>query len=230
MSGTKEEDVVDSPDVHFEPLVKLPPVEIKTMEESEKELFKIRAKLFRFDSSADPPEWKERGTGEVKFLQHKTTHNVRLLMRRDKTHKVCANHFLTSDMKLVASAGSDRAWVYTVQADFADEEAKTEQLAIRFRNAEFAQKFKTEFEKHQSKSADSSVDSEDEANLSQEMDKLKVDEGSKNDAKVELTNVDNNTKQPASEEDTPAAENTAETPATSKEPQDTTAQSTAPET
>ena len=93
-----------------------------------------------------------------------------------------------------------------------------------------AQKFKTEFEKHQSKSADSSVDSEDEANLSQEMDKLKVDEGSKNDAKVELTNVDNDTKQPASEEDTAAAESTAETPATSKEPQDTTAQSTAPET
>ena len=60
-----------------------------------------RAKLFRFDSSADPPEWKERGTGEVKFLQHKTTHNVRLLMRRDKTHKVCANHFCKSPAVLL---------------------------------------------------------------------------------------------------------------------------------
>ena len=49
--------------------------------------------------------------------------------------KLCCSA-VTSDMKLVASAGSDRAWVYTVQADFADEEAKTEQLAIRFRNAE----------------------------------------------------------------------------------------------
>ena len=39
--SAQEEDVVDSPDVHFEPLVKLPPVEIKTMEESEKELFKM---------------------------------------------------------------------------------------------------------------------------------------------------------------------------------------------
>ena len=39
-------------------------------------------------------------------------------------------------MNLVASAGSDRAWVYTVNADFADEEAKVEQLAIRFKNAE----------------------------------------------------------------------------------------------
>ena len=39
-------------------------------------------------------------------------------------------------MKLQASTGSDRAWVWTVQADFADEEAKVEQLAIRFKNAE----------------------------------------------------------------------------------------------
>ena len=39
-------------------------------------------------------------------------------------------------MKLLPSAGSDRAWVWTVLADFADEEAKKEQLAIRFRNAE----------------------------------------------------------------------------------------------
>ena len=34
------------------------------------------------------------------------------------------------------SAGSDKAWVWTVQADFADEEAKVEQLAIRFKTAE----------------------------------------------------------------------------------------------
>ena len=52
-----------------------------------------RAKLFRFDNDADPPEWKERGTGDVKFLRSKKTNAVRLLMRRDKTHKVCANHY-----------------------------------------------------------------------------------------------------------------------------------------
>ena len=36
-----QEEVVDSPDVHFEPLVKLPPMELKTMEEGEEELFKM---------------------------------------------------------------------------------------------------------------------------------------------------------------------------------------------
>jgi RanBP1 domain len=49
-----------------------------------------RAKLFRFDSTSN--EWKERGTGDVKLLEHKETKKIRLVMRRDKTLKVCANH------------------------------------------------------------------------------------------------------------------------------------------
>ena len=49
--------------------------------------------MFRFDK--DNSEWKERGTGDVKFLQHRDTKRVRLVMRRDKTHKICANHFRT---------------------------------------------------------------------------------------------------------------------------------------
>ncbi|XP_064392136.1 ran-specific GTPase-activating protein-like [Halichondria panicea] len=161
--ATKEDVVVESPDVHFEPVVKLAPVEIKTLEENEDEVFKIRAKLFRFDAAADPPEWKERGTGDVKFLRKRSTtkHSVRLLMRRDKTHKICANHYLTPDMKLMPSAGSDRAFVWNVQADFADEEPKPEQLAIRFKNAENAGKFKDAFEKYQNEVSvgDTSTDS-----------------------------------------------------------------------
>ena len=43
---------------------------------------------------------------------------------------------VTPDMSLLPSANSDKAWVYTVSADFADEEAKVEQLAIRFKNVE----------------------------------------------------------------------------------------------
>lgn len=52
-----------------------------------------RAKLYRFDNSADPPEWKERGTGEIKMLKHRDRPSVRIVMRRDKTLKICANHF-----------------------------------------------------------------------------------------------------------------------------------------
>ncbi len=50
-----------------------------------------RAKLFRFDP--DLKQWKERGTGDVKFLKHKDSKKIRVLMRREKTLKLCANHF-----------------------------------------------------------------------------------------------------------------------------------------
>lgn len=57
-------------------------------------MFKMRAKLFRFDK--ENSEWKERGTGDVKFLKHKENKKTRLVMRRDKTLKVCANHYSKS--------------------------------------------------------------------------------------------------------------------------------------
>ncbi|KAM9194133.1 ran-specific GTPase-activating protein isoform 1-T1 [Dugong dugon] len=133
-------------DPQFEPIVSLPEQEIKTLEEDEEELFKMRAKLYRFASENELPEWKERGTGDVKLLRHKEKGSIRLLMRRDKTLKICANHYITPLMELKPNAGSDRAWVWNTHADFADECPKPELLAIRFLNAENAQKFKTKFE------------------------------------------------------------------------------------
>ncbi|KAJ2510205.1 Ran GTPase binding protein Sbp1 [Coemansia sp. RSA 2049] len=141
---TQQEETVDSPDVHFEPVVKLKDVVVKTHEEDEGPIFKMRAKLFRFDTEAN--EWKERGTGDVKLLKHKETDKVRLLMRRDKTLKVCANHYITTDMVLSPNVGSDRSWVWNVAADLVDDEAERQLLAIRFANSENANKFKDAFE------------------------------------------------------------------------------------
>ncbi|TFY61063.1 hypothetical protein EVJ58_g4743 [Rhodofomes roseus] len=132
-------------DPHFEPVIKLTEqVETKTNEEDEKVLFKMRAKLFRF--SADSSEWKERGTGDVRLLEHKETKKVRLVMRRDKTLKVCANHAITSDMKLQPNIGSDRSWVWKVAADYSESPPTSETLAIRFANADHASEFKVAFE------------------------------------------------------------------------------------
>ncbi|GBO06622.1 Ran-specific GTPase-activating protein, partial [Araneus ventricosus] len=89
----EQSDVPSSPDIHFEPVMSLPLVDIKTLEENEDTLFQMRAKLYRYESTGDPPEWKERGTGEVKILKHKIDEHVRILMRRDKTLKICANHY-----------------------------------------------------------------------------------------------------------------------------------------
>ncbi|KAJ2843349.1 Ran GTPase binding protein Sbp1, partial [Coemansia erecta] len=138
------EDAAESPEVYFAPIVKLKDVVVKTHEEDEDPIFKMRAKLFRFDGEAK--EWKERGTGDIKLLKHKETGKVRVLMRRDKTLKVCANHYITDDMVLSPNVGSDRSWVWNVAADLVDGEAERQLLAIRFANSENANKFKDAFE------------------------------------------------------------------------------------
>eukprot|EP00095_Tigriopus_kingsejongensis_P006076 maker-scaffold1443_size41101-snap-gene-0.8 protein:Tk06076 transcript:maker-scaffold1443_size41101-snap-gene-0.8-mRNA-1 annotation:"ran-specific gtpase-activating" len=133
-------------DPYYPPVIVLPEVLVNSGEEEEEVFFRMRAKLYRYDSTADPPEWKERGTGDVKILEHKELETYRVVMRRDKTLKICANHLIQSWMVLKVNCGSDRAFVWSVQADFADEEAKHELLAIRFANAENAQKFRLKFE------------------------------------------------------------------------------------
>lgn len=49
----------------------------------------MRAKLYRFDKG----EWKERGLGDVRLMQDKFSHKIRILMRREKTLKICLNHY-----------------------------------------------------------------------------------------------------------------------------------------
>jgi len=135
-------------DVHFEPVVRLTEkVETKTNEEAEEQSFKMRAKLFKFDR--DAREWKERGTGDVRLLKHKENGKTRLVMRRDKTLKVCANHYVTPDMKLSPNVGSDRSWVWNVAADVSEGEPEAQTLAIRFANSENANLFKEAFIKAQ---------------------------------------------------------------------------------
>lgn len=68
-----EQEVEHEPE--FEPVVILPEVEVSTNEEHEEELIKLRAKLFRFDTS-DPqtPEWKVgfKMIIELRFKMHLT--------------------------------------------------------------------------------------------------------------------------------------------------------------
>ncbi|KAL8995591.1 MAG: hypothetical protein Q9169_004702 [Polycauliona sp. 2 TL-2023] len=143
-----QEEAPESPDVHFEPVVHLTEkVDTKTNEESEEQTFKMRAKLFRFDR--DSREWKERGTGDVRLLKHKENAKTRLVMRRDKTLKVCANHYVVPNMHLEPNVGSDRSWVWNAAADVSEGEPEASTLAIRFANSENANLFKDAFVKAQ---------------------------------------------------------------------------------
>jgi Ran-binding protein 1 len=115
MSQTEEagddEEVAVSPELHFEPVVRLEQLsQCPTHEEDEIVDFRMRAKLFRFDP--DLKEWKERGTGDVKLLRKAA--KVRLLMRRDKTLKICANHICSPEITLKPNVGSDRSWVLQI--------------------------------------------------------------------------------------------------------------------
>lgn len=141
--GDNEVAEEEEAEVHFEPLVKLEKVDVKTNEEDEEVIYKVRAKLFRMDQ--DAKEWKERGTGDVRFLKHKESGKVRLLMRRDKTLKICANHYILPDYSLKPNVGSDRSWVYSVVSDVSEGEPEAQLLAIRFANAEVAKTFQDEF-------------------------------------------------------------------------------------
>lgn len=139
--------------VEFKPVVELSEVETKTGEDEEEPLkigdaLKLRAKLFRWESDTWEKEkkmWKERGTGDVKFLKHKTTGKVRMLMRREKTMKICANFYTEPVIELKENAGSDRSWVWQCM-DFSEEKEEISVLAIRFANSDNAQHFKVAFE------------------------------------------------------------------------------------
>ncbi|KAI0567159.1 Ran binding protein [Gracilaria domingensis] len=127
----------------YEPVVKLEQVETKTGEEDEDVLFKMRAKLFRF--SKDPREWKERGTGDVRILKHKQTKKIRLLMRREKTLKICMNQYVNPNTELRENVGSERSWVWHA-IDYADDERDQALLAIRFRDSKDAKAFKDAYD------------------------------------------------------------------------------------
>ncbi|XP_046559569.1 E3 SUMO-protein ligase RanBP2-like isoform X2 [Haliotis rubra] len=129
--------------IYFEPIVSLPDkVDVKTGEEEEVTRFEQRAKLFRFSEG----EWKERGLGTMKILEHKTSHRYRLLMRREQIFKVCCNHVITPELELKPmGSGDGKSWVWYAK-DFSEGEGKVEQLAIKFKNKEIADQFKKVFD------------------------------------------------------------------------------------
>ncbi|XP_056320612.1 E3 SUMO-protein ligase RanBP2 isoform X5 [Danio aesculapii] len=129
---------------YFEPVVPMPDlVEVSTGEEDEQVLFSHRAKLYRYDKTLS--QWKERGIGDLKILQHYETKRVRLVMRRDQVLKLCANHWIDSSMKLEPMKGAEKAWIWSA-FDFSEGQGKVEQLAVRFKLQDTASTFRDVFE------------------------------------------------------------------------------------
>lgn len=141
-----EEAAEEECQAEFKPLVQLEEVETSTGEEDEAALLELKAKLYRYDTGSN--EWKERGVGVCKLLQHKDNKKVRLLMRQDKTLKIRANHIVMPGVKLQEHSGNDKAWVWST-VDFAEESQRVELFCMRFGSVEKTQEFKKKFEEAQ---------------------------------------------------------------------------------
>ncbi|XP_048004497.1 E3 SUMO-protein ligase RanBP2-like [Leguminivora glycinivorella] len=187
-SNTSVDNYDPCPD--FKPIIPLPAeVKVTTGEEDESVIFSARAKLYRFVDN----QWKERGLGDMKLLKHKTTGKVRVLMRREQIHKICANHAITSYMEIKPMKNETKAYFW-VANDYADETLVLEKFCVRFKTADIARQFYETFEKARSEatmSESSSAGPEAPVNLtSSKFDKtgVKTDVAKTIDMKSNLTN------------------------------------------
>ncbi|PNF19022.1 hypothetical protein B7P43_G11805 [Cryptotermes secundus] len=139
--GELEED--EGEHICFQPVIPLPDkVPLHTGEEDEDILYCHRAKLFRFTGG----EWKERGVGDIKLLKHRSTHKVRLLMRRDHVLKLCLNHFLKPEITFREK--DEKTWLW-IAPDYSEGHLQEEMFSIRFKNKEIASEFKEAIDKAQ---------------------------------------------------------------------------------
>ncbi|CAH8389441.1 unnamed protein product [Eruca vesicaria subsp. sativa] len=147
-------------------------VAVTTGEENEDSLLDLKSKLHRFD--IDGSQWKEGDLGTVKFLKHRDTGKIRLVMRQSITLKICANHIVTSGMSVVEHAENDKSCVWHAR-DFSNGEPKDELFCIRFASVEnckaFMEKFKEVAESEEEK--EESKDASDAASL---LEKLTMEE------------------------------------------------------
>ncbi|CAH2229916.1 jg24525 [Pararge aegeria aegeria] len=133
----------------FKPIIPLPAeVKITTGEEDETVIFSSRAKLFRFVDK----QWKERGIGVMKLLKHKVTGKVRVLMRREQVHKICANHIISPKMELNPMTNETKAYCWMAH-DYAEETVILEKFCIRFKTADLGKEFYETFEKARKESS-----------------------------------------------------------------------------
>ncbi|XP_060534737.1 E3 SUMO-protein ligase RanBP2 [Cylas formicarius] len=153
-SPAKEADPTDAeydPRPDFKPIVPLPAeVPVTTGEENETELFRGRAKLFRLVADGTASEWKERGVGTLKILFDPETGKVRLIMRREQVHKVCANHMIVETTTVTPMGGNERACVWAAH-DYADGAVVLEKFCAKFKTAEEAVDFRAAFDLAKSK-------------------------------------------------------------------------------
>ncbi|XP_052390629.1 uncharacterized protein LOC127938208 isoform X2 [Carassius gibelio] len=145
---TESEEEGSDHEVHFEPIVSLPVVEVRSSQEDEKILFKERAKLYRWDHQLN--QWMERGVGDINILFHPVKKSYHLLMRCEQMLEVCANHIISPSIELKPMNTSANALVWKAN-NYSEGDGKVEQLAAKFNTPELAESFRRAFTDCQSR-------------------------------------------------------------------------------
>lgn len=90
------------------------------------------------------------GVGEMKILHHPKNNTYRMILRREQIFKLVLNQLLTPDLHMSPMENSTKAYCW-IGMNYAETSAEPEQLAIRFKNEDLANSFKTRIEDCQSK-------------------------------------------------------------------------------
>jgi E3 SUMO-protein ligase RanBP2 len=113
-------------------------------EQGNEKLFGEKGTLYV--NNPESKEWKERGIGEIQILKDNSKAMYRILMLREQSQKVCADHCLTKNMKLLPMDGNKKSWCWFAE-DFMNEcESCIEQFAVRFKTEEVSSNFRKVFD------------------------------------------------------------------------------------
>mmetsp|Transcript_17209 Transcript_17209/g.25814 ORF Transcript_17209/g.25814 Transcript_17209/m.25814 type:complete len:184 (-) Transcript_17209:116-667(-) len=112
--------------------------------------YEQRCLLYFF--SKEKKNWITRGKGNIRFEKHADASYYQMVLYEEKTFKLRLCSMIPPDVKLAPNAGSDRAWTFAC-TDYSEAEDGTggviQSCAIKFKNSDIADKFKSEFEKYQ---------------------------------------------------------------------------------
>jgi Ran-binding protein 1 len=184
--GEGDGDPEEEAKVEFDPIVKLEKVETVSGEEEETVLHEERCKVYvhaeaMLDKGTGNAQWLQKGVGQAKILKHKENSRIRLLMRQEKTLKICINHFLDHQITLQPNQGNaETSWVWKAW-DFSDGKELVETtFAIRFKKPEEAKLFGEKFKEAQDENkelmagADKKEGAEDADELAAAVENVKV--------------------------------------------------------
>ena len=123
-------------------IVDLPQVTIESGEKDEEEVFKARAKLYRWKDD----QWKERGIGDIRILRNKVSGKQRAVLRQDQTLKIRCHFFIHGhNLCVLQKLKTAEKSLYWTCADFSEEKLALERFCIRLKTDEDIEAFTRAF-------------------------------------------------------------------------------------